>query len=179
LFPFPWPTVSPSAHTIEVTSHTTPLAAATHIALLSTGEPGFCKRWRHEGLVRSDLVLELVALDDGIGARDGVAAGGPEVERARVALGVPVHAAEGGAAPACEPCQAHALPAARAPRSRRRRRRGRGVGMMLRSNILENKDETLQSIKWASPAAQNLSGLSSTRPYPGKLFLRFSPCYVE
>jgi hypothetical protein len=48
--------------------------------------------------------------------------------------------------------------------------------MMLRSNILENKDETLQSIKWASPAAQNLS---STRPYPGKLFLRFSPCYVE
>jgi hypothetical protein len=76
-------------------------------------------------LDQSDLVLELVALDDGVGARDGVAAGGPEVEGARVALRVPVHAAEGGAAPAREARQAHALPAARAPPARRR---GRGVG---------------------------------------------------
>jgi len=82
------------------------------------------------GSCSSDLVLELVALDDGVGARDGVAAGGAEVEGARVPLRVPVHAAEGGAAAAREPRQAHALPAAGAPaglgacsRGRRRRRR--------------------------------------------------------
>lgn len=81
----------------------------------------------------SDLVLELLALDDGVGARDGVAAGSAEVEGARVALRVPVHAAEGGAAAAREPRQAHALPAARAPaRLPRRARWGRRRWSLLR-----------------------------------------------
>jgi hypothetical protein len=70
---------------------------------------------RGGGSCSSDLVLELIALDDGVGARDGVAAGGPEIEGARVPLRVAVHAAEGSSAAAREPRQAHALPAAGAP----------------------------------------------------------------
>jgi hypothetical protein len=124
LFPFPWP-IDGFTVRLHNRGYITYYYTNSSSFAIHGREPGFCKRGR---LFRSDLVLELVALDDGVGARDGVAAGGPEVERARVALRVPVHAAEGGAAPACESRQSHALPAARAPPARRRRRRGRGVG---------------------------------------------------
>ena len=99
----------------------------------------------------SDLVLELVALDDGVGARDGVAAGGAEVEGARVPLRVPVHAAEGGAAAAREPRQAHALPAAGAPAGLGACSRGRrrlGLGRDRRGGRMEGRRGRNEGARW-------------------------------
>lgn len=59
--------------------------------------------------------LHLVRLDDRIRPGDGVAAGAFEVEAAPVLLRVPVGTAKRSPAPAREPHQPHALPAATAP----------------------------------------------------------------
>lgn len=68
---------------------------------------------------RSDLVGQLLALDERVGAGYGVAAGALEVEAAGVLLRVSVRPAVGSPASACEPQQSHLLLARRAPVRRR------------------------------------------------------------